>query len=279
MKFTVLVDNNTLIDHYFLGEPAVSYFIEADDRRIPFDVGYSDAFITNAQKLRIDLLNLDYLVISHGHLDHMWGLDALLRMYSQASIEGREIRKPTLIVHPKTFNFRPRTWLGGSGSLINEERLSQYFTIQQIEEPLWLTEKFVCLPSIPKSNDFELNHPFSKIRVDGHDIDDYMEDEIAVAYKSGNGLVVSNPCSHRGICNTIEYAKSVCKEDRLTDVVCGFHLQNPDQQVLDGTTAYFAAHPATTLHPCHCTDLRSKVSLSKVASLQEVGSGLTLEYA
>ncbi len=28
MKLTVLVDNNTLIDKYCLGEPAVSYWIE-----------------------------------------------------------------------------------------------------------------------------------------------------------------------------------------------------------------------------------------------------------
>lgn len=279
MKLTVLVDNNTLIDHYFTGEPAVSYFIEADGKRILYDVGYSDAFIKNAQKLRIDLRNLDYLVISHGHLDHMWGLDPLLRMYSEASIEGLEINKPTLIIHPKTFNFRPRTWLGGSGSLISEERISQYFTIQRIEEPLWLTDTLVCLPQIPKSNDFELKTPFSKVRVNGQDIDDYMEDEIAVAYKSKDGLIVSNSCSHRGVCNTIEYAKKVCQEDHIADVICGFHLQNPDEQVLEGTVQYFVENSPTTLHPCHCTDLRSKVALSRAANLQEVGSGLVLEYS
>ena len=279
MKFTILVDNNTLIDRYFIGEPAVSYFIEVDGKRILYDAGYSDAFIKNAQKLHINLLNIDYLVISHGHLDHMWGLDALLRMYSEASIEGREVRKPTLVVHPKTFNFRPRNWVGGSGSLISEERLSQYFTIERIEKPLWLTDDFVCLPNIPKSNDFELKTPFSKVRVDGQDLDDYMEDEIAIAYKSKNGLVVSNPCSHRGICNTIEYAKRVCKEDRIADVVCGFHLQNPDKQVLDSTVEYFVQNSPQAIHPCHCTDLRSKVALSHVANLQEVGSGLELEYA
>ena len=279
MKLTVLVDNNTLIDRYFIGEPAVSYFMETDGKRILYDVGYSDAFIRNAQKLHIDLLKLDYLVISHGHLDHMWGLDALLRMYSEASIEGLEVHGPTIVVHPKTFNSRPRAWLGGSGSLVSEERLSQYFTIQQIEEPLWLTDNLVCLPNIPKSNDFELKTPFKQIRVEGKDIDDYVEDEIALAYKSKDGLVVSNACSHRGICNTIEYAKSTCKDTRIADIVCGFHLQNPDQQVLDGTVDYFAKNSPAVVHPCHCTDLRSKVALAKVASLQEVGSGLKLEYA
>lgn len=278
MKLTILADSNTLIDRYFLGEPGVSYFIEADGKKILYDVSYSDVFIRNAQKLRIDLLDLDYLVISHGHLDHMWGLDALLKMYTEASLEGLMMRKPTLIVHPKTFFFRPRTWLGGSGSLIDEERVSQYFTIQKIEEPQWLTENFVCLPNIPTSNDFELKKPFKQIRIDGNDVDDYMEDEIAIAYKSADGLVVSNACSHRGICNTLEYAKKVCQEGRIADIVCGFHLQNPDKELLDGTAAYFAQYPPTVMHPCHCTDLQSKIALSKVANVQEVGSGLTLEY-
>ena len=41
MKLTVLLDNNTLIDRYFLGEPGVSYLIETDGKKILFDVGYS----------------------------------------------------------------------------------------------------------------------------------------------------------------------------------------------------------------------------------------------
>ena len=34
MKITVLVDNNTFIDQYYYGEPAVSYYLEIDDKKI-----------------------------------------------------------------------------------------------------------------------------------------------------------------------------------------------------------------------------------------------------
>ena len=50
MKLKVLVDNNTFIDMYYLGEPAVSYYIEDGNDKILFDVGYSDIFIKNAEK-------------------------------------------------------------------------------------------------------------------------------------------------------------------------------------------------------------------------------------
>ena len=63
MKLTVLADNNTFIDQYYLGEPAVSYYIEIDDCRILFDTGYSDAFLRNAQRLGIDLGAITHLVL------------------------------------------------------------------------------------------------------------------------------------------------------------------------------------------------------------------------
>jgi 7,8-dihydropterin-6-yl-methyl-4-(beta-D-ribofuranosyl)aminobenzene 5'-phosphate synthase len=50
MKLKVLVENNTLIDRYFRGEPGVSYYLEVNGKKILFDTGYSDLFIENAKK-------------------------------------------------------------------------------------------------------------------------------------------------------------------------------------------------------------------------------------
>jgi 7,8-dihydropterin-6-yl-methyl-4-(beta-D-ribofuranosyl)aminobenzene 5'-phosphate synthase len=57
MKLTVLIDNNTYIDEYYIGEPALSYYIEDENERLLFDAGYSDAFIRNAQAMNIDLIH------------------------------------------------------------------------------------------------------------------------------------------------------------------------------------------------------------------------------
>ena len=51
MKLTVLVDNNTYIDQYYLGEPAVCYYIEDGETRLLLDTGYSDVYIRNAKAL------------------------------------------------------------------------------------------------------------------------------------------------------------------------------------------------------------------------------------
>ena len=54
MKLTVLIDNNTYIDKYYFGEPALSFYIEDDESKILFDTGYSGMFIKNAHDLNID---------------------------------------------------------------------------------------------------------------------------------------------------------------------------------------------------------------------------------
>ena len=74
MKIRVLVDNNTLIDRYFVGEPAVCYYIEMDGMRILFDTGYSDVFLKNAGAMGMDMKDITHIVLSHGHNDHTGGL-------------------------------------------------------------------------------------------------------------------------------------------------------------------------------------------------------------
>ena len=65
MKIAVLTDNNTYIDQYYLGEPALSFFIGTEDKNILFDTGYSDVFKRNAEALNIDLAKTDYIVFFH----------------------------------------------------------------------------------------------------------------------------------------------------------------------------------------------------------------------
>lgn len=278
MKLTVLVDNNTFIDQYYSGEPAVSYFIEDGDTTILYDVGYSDAFINNAHKLQINLLKLDYLILSHGHLDHMWGLDPLLKMYMEAATAGHSISKPIVVAHPRTFCFRPRTWLGGSGSLISEERISAFFEIRKSTSPVWLTKNLVWLGETPRTNNFECKSPYKKIRLGDTDMDDYVLDDVALASRTKEGIVVTTACSHAGICNIIEYAKEVCQNTRVLDVIGGFHLLNPDKNILEQTVTYFLNLKPKVIHPCHCTDFNSRVALAKVVNIQEVGVGLQLNY-
>jgi 7,8-dihydropterin-6-yl-methyl-4-(beta-D-ribofuranosyl)aminobenzene 5'-phosphate synthase len=278
MNLTVLVDNNTLIGKYFLAEPGLSYLIEEEGRKILFDVGYSGAFIANAEKLSIDLKDIDFLVLSHGHLDHTWGLMPLIRFYKEAMIRKQDVKRPTLVTHPLTLSSRTHRDAGEVGYLFGEKSLSGYLGLRLSREPVWLSERLVFLGEIERANDFESRKPMGRILQDGIEKDDFLVDDSALAYKSPEGLVIVTGCSHSGICNIVEHARKVCGDDRVIDIIGGFHLLSPSREQLQGTVEYMKALKPRSVHACHCTDLKSKIALSEVVDLGEVGVGLRLEF-
>jgi 7,8-dihydropterin-6-yl-methyl-4-(beta-D-ribofuranosyl)aminobenzene 5'-phosphate synthase len=277
MKLTVLVDNNTLIDRYFFAEPGISLYIEQGGKRILLDVGYSDIFIKNAQKMNIDLRTLDYVVLSHGHMDHSWGLDPLVRLYTESQIESLPHKRPTVLAHPLAFFSKTIDDIE-IGSLISREKLSTNFPVELSKDPRWLTERILFLGEIERKNDFEGKKPIGSIMKPGGEEPDYLFDDTALAYKSPLGLVIITGCSHSGICNIVEQAKKLCKEERVIDIVGGLHLLDPSKEQLRGTLEYMKNVNPKQMHACHCTGLNSKIALSKVVNLKEVGVGLVLEY-
>ena len=179
MQLTVLINNNTLIDRYFSTEPGLSFLIEDGAFSVLFDTGYSDLFLKNAHKMEKKLNHLDFIVLSHSHLDHTWGMEPYLRYLTELEIEHRPFSRPALVTHPESLT-----------------GVSAY------------------------------------------------------------GL----------------------REQRIIDVIGGFHLLSPPKPQLEGTISYFKDLNPKSVHACHCTDLASKIALSKVVPLKEVGVGLCLQY-
>ena len=83
MKLTVLMDNNTYIDRYYLGEPAACYLLETGERTILLDTGYSACTLENARRMGVDLSRVTDIVLSHGHDDHTGGLLPFLSAFPQ----------------------------------------------------------------------------------------------------------------------------------------------------------------------------------------------------
>jgi len=278
MKLRVLVENNTIIDRYFKGEPGISYFLEADSKKILFDTGYSDLFIENARKMDLNLLDLDYLVLSHSHLDHSWGLQPLIKLFTEAEIENKEYKKPKLVTHPETFASRRIGKINQIGTLISEERVDRHFDLNLSRDYFHLTENLIFLGEIERKNDFEAQNPIGKVIKDGKEKSDYIMEDSALAYKTSQGLVIITGCSHAGICNIIEQAKEIFNEEKILDIIGGFHLQNPSEKQLKGTKNYLKELKPAAIHASHCTDLQSKIELAEVVELKEVGVGLELNY-
>lgn len=260
MKIVILVDNNTFIDNYYLGEPGLSFYIEEDNKRILFDTGYSDIYLKNAKSLNIDLNNLDYIVISHGHNDHTGGLKYLNEI---------DTSNTKLLAHPGVFDQRSHNGLQiGCPINLRELKIKEYIDGSSTYQ---ISDNLYYLGQIEKTNNFE-NRTIGTL-INGQE--DSVTDDSALVYKGKDGLFIITACSHSGICNICEYAKKTTGNNNIIGIIGGFHLLN-DDALLNETINYFKKENINDLYPCHCVSLFAKSKMMNVSKVHEVGVGLSL---
>ena len=267
MKLVVLVDNNTYIDQYYLGEPALSIYIENAGKKYLFDTGYSDVYVKNAAAMQLSLDNLEAVIISHGHNDHTGGL----------AYFPKSNTKPKLIAHPGIMDVKRAEGLDISIP-VSEAFLQARFTPVFTKEPYWLDESLVFLGEIPRTNTFENKEAVGELCCGNCWQGDYVLDDSALAYVAQDGIYIITGCSHAGICNIVEYAKRVTGKSLVKGIIGGLHLFSGCSEQAVQTAAYLKANVQGTIYPCHCTNLAAKVALYGSLQLEEVGVGLQIEW-
>lgn len=268
MRVTVLMDNHTDIDVYYLGEPAVSYWIEAEGKSFLFDVAYSHAFLKNAKDMAIDVTRADGIIFSHGHNDHTGGIASLMDVCQE--------NKQKIICHPHAL--LPRNFDGLSiGCPVDRETLQKHFTLFETKEPYWLTENLVFLGEIPREVSFEEPYAIGTLEAEDGNKPDMIFDDTALAYSTEQGIYIITGCSHAGICNIIEYAKKVLGKEKVLGILGGFHLFDLNKRTQE-TISYITKERVQSLYPCHCTSFRVRATLDSQCKVEEVGVGLVLNW-
>ena len=271
MKLTVLVDDNMSDCRRLLAGHGLSFYIEDDSKKILFDTGYSDVFIKNAISLGINLLDLDYIVLSHGHYDHTWGLTYYMAFYMSALKQKQKVKKPTIITHPDTFLEKYEEGFGEIGCMLTEEKLRKCFDVKTTDEPLSLTDNLIFLGEIPRFNGFEGREPMEKVLRKGNWEDDYVLEDSALVYKSENGLSIITGCSHSGVCNIVEYSQKLFKTNNIKSIIGGFHLIDTPKEKMNKIIEYLKKQDIKKLCPCHCTDFKARLELAKIFKVDEIG--------
>lgn len=219
--------------------------------------------LKNANILGANLLDLDYLILSHGHYDHTGGLSSLISLYKKHNKENF----PTIICHPDTF-CRRHTLLKDLSSPLTEKQILEFFPIEYTTKAKWINDNLAFLGEIPRNLGFGENY-FGKIEKNNEIIDDKIMDDSALVYKAKEGLVIIAGCSHSGICNIIEQAKKICGDNRIFDIVGGLHLRSTKKNILKKIVEYMDKAGVQNTHACHCTGKAKKALLRQI----NIGAG------
>ncbi|MEA5090401.1 MBL fold metallo-hydrolase [Solidesulfovibrio sp.] len=277
MRLTVLVDNNTLTDRYLLGEAGLSFLLRDGGSRVLFDCGFSDVVCANAARMGIDLGAADVVALSHGHLDHTWGLAHLVTHFTVRALEGRTPGRPLLVAHPEAFATRRLNGMN-IGSMVSEATLGDHFTFRLTREPLRLTDWLFFLGEIPRQFPFEATPPMGVRLTPAGAVPDTLPDDTALAYLGEDGLVIVTGCSHAGICNIVAHAREVTGESRVAAIVGGLHLLDASEDRIMAVTDWLADAGVSALYPCHCTGFAATMALAARLPVHEVGVGLALSF-
>ena len=194
IRITTLVEN-VVYGKGLQGEHGLSLLVEVGERKVLFDTGASDLFIRNARLMGIDLREVDYLVLSHGHRDHTGGLHHFLRLNERATVVcKREALRPKFkderengLMHPETLD------------------IARFRFVEETEE---LLPGVFVFPHLPIADEEDTHFDRFYTLADGVRHPDRFDDELALVLKRGRDVAVLSACSHRGITNREERSDS-----------------------------------------------------------------------
>lgn len=235
-------------------EHGLSIYLETGEKKILFDTGQSGLFLENAKKMGLDLSDLDYVVISHGHYDHTGGLGYL-----------SEGCGAIIVAHPDYLfpKYDGKRSIGIPAEAKLETWLSQ--------TPLDLAEGVVFLGEIPG-----VRKTFGQcVGADGVTRDDPLFDDTGIAVLEGKRAVVLCGCAHSGIVNIAKYAKKLCDPKEMV-LVGGFHLHDRTEKEIMDVIKELKALNVSSVYCGHCTGKKATELLLKEFGGEELYSGMIL---
>jgi len=241
-----LLCENTARGAGILGEHGLAWWIESGGQRILFDLGQGLSLNANAAKLGIELTDMDAIVLSHGHYDHLGGWSAL----------SKEAKAVPVFLHPDAL--LPKYQRRANGRVVPagnpqvaESLPAEASTVIAERKPTEVLPGIWMTGEVPRQNDFEdTGGDFVQDKA-GTCVDPIHDDQ-SLFFKTSKGVVVILGCAHAGVINTLHYVQQLTGE-RIHVAIGGMHLLHASGERMQRTLEALQAIDPDWIGPNHCT--------------------------
>jgi 7,8-dihydropterin-6-yl-methyl-4-(beta-D-ribofuranosyl)aminobenzene 5'-phosphate synthase len=268
-----------------IAEPGFSALVRVEKagrtRTVLFDTGVSPGgMVENMRRLGIAPADVEVIVLSHGHWDHVTGMEGLVSALGRTHLP--------VMIHPEFWNRRrvrfpglePAELPATSRSALEE----MGFAIVDERQPSFLLDGAVLITGeVDRTTAFETGFQGHEAMRDGEWQADplILDDQALVVSLGDRGLVILSGCGHAGIVNTVRYARKLTGTDAIAAIVGGFHLSGPMfEPIIEPTVEAFADLSPSLLMPAHCTGWRAVHRLASrfpdAFVMSTVGTTITL---
>ena len=238
-------------------------FTDQEELHILFDTGVSSkGVIVNAKRMGIDLNEVSYIVLSHGHYDHFGGLQAIVEAVNKINLP--------IITHEDMVKRRGTASLSGDireyPPFPNLKQLTPA-KIVNTKKPYLIANDLACITGeIPRKATFEKGLMQNRIYGENSWQPDplVLDDRALVINIKGKGLVIISGCAHAGIINTIRYAQQITGLAKVYAILGGFHLAGKEfEKRIEPTIEELKKINPELIVPSHCTGWRALISIAQ----------------
>lgn len=197
-----------------LCEHGLSFYVETVKHKLLVDTGASDAFLVNAEKLGVDLKEVDTVILSHGHYDHSGGILPFAEQNKRAPI----------LMQTSAMDAYYHKDDKGERYIGIEPAIRELPQLKLLDGNVGLDEELLVFGGVTGRRLWPLGNMELKIKKEGAFYQDEFEHEQYLVITQGDKQILISGCAHNGILNILEKYREMFGEDPYA-VFSGFHMR------------------------------------------------------
>lgn len=253
LKITIL---STMLADAGMGEWGFAALVESDGHRVLVDTGARpETVLANARELQVDLGDVEQVILTHNHDDHVGGLLTLRREFMKRNpkaLSVTHVGKGIFYSRPEPDGSEGNPMIALRGAYESAGgRFVEHDQPVELFPGAWLTGP---VPRTYPEHNWSVK---GKVKTPGGLVEDTIPEDQSLILNTPKGLVMVTGCGHAGVINILTFAEKEFPQTPVYAVIGGLHLFPATDQQIDWTADKLKGFGLSYLVGAHCTGIES----------------------